>query len=291
VFFWAHHAIRSVGGKILDLISGLDHLTASSSNLLNHQVNSINIDRKSIAVYVSYKNLHNDEWEENLFETLKSLGFVIFIIVNTDKIEVTKSFLVRRNSGYDLAAIRDFLNSSHGTPNEFLIVNSSTAWRPNSIDTFLRLREISSMENAPIVSGIESLQKQRHAQSFLFYATSRNFHVLKAVYLEMKNWRSKRATVRYGEIPMLRKIQNNGLKVEFLYPYQYLLELASTHLDLSFQTRFLVNRGIPVNPTQHFWQILISNGAEFVKRNLISKNPSNLSNTPDDLMSVFKPKS
>lgn len=283
-----NYLLRSIGGKLLDYLAYLDHVTATYNNLIEFQSKPIDLNGRSIAVYVTYQKLHNDKWEANLFATLRDLGFTIYVVINSNKSEIITSSLSRKNRGYDLAAVRDFLKISYGNPKEFLIVNSSVAWGPGSKDLFLRMRSMALKETVPIISAVESIQKRRHAQSFLFYSTNDNFLTLRTVYLGMKNWRSKRSTVKFGELMILEEILKLGVQVEFLFPYKNLTDFAKKYPHLSHQTEFFLKRNIPVNPTQHFWKLLLLGNAHFVKRNLISNNPARLDSAPGDISSAFE---
>jgi hypothetical protein len=99
----------------------------------------------------------------------------------------------------------------------------------------------------------------------------------------VKNWRFKRAIVRYGEIPILNKLQESGFNISVIQPYESLKKQFVA--DNEVKNIYSVNDykqitkrlkiGTPLNPTQHFAPILWMN-FRVSKASFVDSNPAKL---------------
>jgi hypothetical protein len=130
----------------------------------------------------------------------------------------------------------------------------------------------------------ESLQTRNHIQSYFFYSqTEVGILSLIQEYGRMRNWRTKRAAVAFGELRMMSNIKSRKVQIGVLIPYRDLAAVA-------LQNPNLVDSGVlnelkmgrKLNPTQHFWKVLFYFGIPLIKKTLLYDNPAHLENTPKD---------
>lgn len=249
---------KRIGGVFLDIISLLDYLTASRCNSLKTSSSATANVNPKIAIYVSFRTLHCDVYENALFEGLKAMGFSIIKIINGDESKYFHSFsetISRQNDGADLGAIRDIfslLDTDKVT--ELFIFNSSLAYLSN-IGEFLQ--SIRQEEESQVTVGVQSYQKIMHFQSFFYYASGKGVFSLKESFRVVRNVRSKRSLINFGEIWISRRLIKSGTHLNILYPYQKVLNRKPP-----WYYRF----GISLNPSIECAENLIDLGAPFVKR-------------------------
>jgi hypothetical protein len=276
-----------MAGRILNIISTLDHIASDrSTKIYNIPEKIITLQKKSLAIYATYGDKAFDEWENNLFDQLNSLGFQILIVHNISNY-TNQGKILRTNVGYDLAAIRDVIRLLNKMPEQLLLINSSIAYSQNFYKLINHARQIATSKNNPVVSCTESFQTRHHAQSYFFYAKGDAVFDLMRVYEKMKNWKTKRAAVYFGELRVMKQLSTLGREVKFIYPYEFILKKAIIRglFQKSLKDKMPWNRNL--NPTQHFWETLTSEGAPFVKRNLILMNPTNLKKRPNSIAELF----
>jgi hypothetical protein len=260
--------VRKLVGKFFNVLSIIDHLTVRKKNLIKNIERITVLKHEKIAIYTTFNELHLDKWEDELFNELKRKHFLIVLVVNEEngnKLFIPHHYepsivFLRKNQGYDLAAVRDVLNLLEGKPKQLLLINSSVAWFAKGVGEIIESSETSDC----IIGMVESLQTKRHIQSFFFLATSpKSVENLITIYSEMKNWKTKRATVRFGEIPILEKIISLNNNYKILFPYS----ITSKNFELNnpLITYYKERR---LNPSVNMWFELLSSGFPGVKRNL-----------------------
>jgi hypothetical protein len=243
----------------------IDHYTSTSSNLTVNEPSHIDITDKKIALYTTYPALHNDESEKLLFEALVKNGYELLVIANSEKITEGKIWMARKNRGYDLAAIRDATHYLHGNPRYILLVNSSVAWLKGTSEFILHCETELQKYSSKVLSLTQSFQRHEHAQSYFFLADAAGYEELKKAYAYMRNWRTKRATVNFGEIQLSKILHNRSTKIRYIFPYS---EVVQQHANLGLDVGHELHTDIKFNPTHHFARELIQLGAPFFKRNL-----------------------
>jgi hypothetical protein len=283
LFFQMKHKIRflrRIGGRLLTTLAVVDHITCGKRNLIYYDNRQFMVDESmSVAVYVTHNGLIGDFWESNMLEELKQKGFNIILVANrgvncSSIIPHEGMDVLRQNRGYDLSAVRDTVNLFEEIPNELLIINSSMAWGKGAIlEMVENFRSGSNSKIVPgrIFSAVESLQKTRHAQSFIYHAIGNcNVEKLMTAYGQMLNWRTKRATVNFGELRLVRMIEAQDCEVIFLFPYEELVNNYKKSKSQSSEIEFMIRQDLKLNPTFHLWLPLIHQGFRGIKRNLAS---------------------
>jgi hypothetical protein len=103
------------------------------------------------------------------------------------------------------------------------------------------------------------------------------------IFMGIKNWKYKRSIVTFGEIPLKTEFEFHGIRVRPLIRYQALenkfSESRPENID-DFSIARLVDRKVPLNPSQHFWRELLESDWGCVKRSLIEQNPAKLQFPP-----------
>ena len=259
---------RKFLGEILNKFSTFDHITSSCKSLVINQPEIVFTAQDKVAVYVTYPSLFSNESEMNLFNALKSHDFKLVVIQCSQhgRGTIESDVILRQNGGFDLGAIRDFFYSVKGdAPKRFMILNSSVTWNNSTSEFFSKVEFDLVHKSANVIAATESYQHVRHAQSFFFYMDQFGFGEFREIYLTHRNWRSKRAAVRFGEIPILKRLEASGVKVHFMFPYE---ALASKISDASI--KFLFAK-IPLNPSVDLYRVLTRLGAPFTKKRLNSR--------------------
>jgi hypothetical protein len=285
----AYLTIRGGIGKSLYYASSLDHVTAGQKSLITHGRLSLENSHK-IAVYTAYQDFHNDIGERNLLDSIKLSGFQLLTIANVEKHRkeiISKFDFIRENKGYDIAACRDVLRKLNSVPVELLLINSSTAWDLNAALLIKKAQALSLNDQCDIVYATQSFQTKEHGQSFFIYARGDGVRILMEVLESAKNWKTRRATVYFGEILLLEKLRKQKAKVGFLFKYSELVH--NYYLDPIYdsKTHKKLQMKLPVNPTHDFWKILIKLNSQFVKRNLFSVEKKKSVFLPNSIEEVF----
>lgn len=273
IIFKCYIKLRITVGSLLNLLSVFDHISAGNKSLiLRSRVSHFHASK--IAIYVTFNDFHDDLWEKNLFEGIRLCGFELITVSNVSESDsfFEKRFqMTRDNKGYDLAACRDVLRTIGYLPSELLLINSSTAWDDNARLIIEKAQSLSLINKSPIVYATQSLQPSEHGQSFFIYARGEGVFVLRDIYENVKNWRTKRAAVHFGEIGMFEKIRKRDVGVSYLFEYRQLVEHFRPNVPIKSLGERKYNLGLPLNPSQEYWKALVTLDSHFVKRNLVNK--------------------
>jgi hypothetical protein len=254
-------------GRILVYLSLIDHLSATTSDLSVNEPQRLNIENQKIAIYTTYPDLINDPSEKFLLNALQENGYQVLIVANSVSGLSNKVWLKRRNRGYDLAAVRDAFRLLDGIPASFILVNSSIVWLEGTSQFIHSCETKLSRSKALVLSLTQSFQRHEHAQSFFFLVQEDGYSHLKNSFASMRNWRSKRATVNFGEIRLSKLLHDAQIPVIYYFPYDELLNYHKQSTNFE-DPRPVVTRKF--NPSQHFAKEIIENGGTFYKRNLKS---------------------
>ena len=287
-----HRSLYSFVGNILDHLLRFENLFSNNACLLEAPP-AIDSTVTKYVIYSGYDKYEIDNGTKEILNTASEKGYRVFIVINSNEVDhfITSKYLsqfivvLRRNRGFDLAAFRDITRLLPQETSEVILINSSAYWNPSHFWRLIESLKFESVTKNPIYVGPESLQKGLHYQSFFFYARDvESVNKLKIIFSHMRNWRSKRATVNFGErrIPFFAKSVGAHLISTFSYS-SVLNEYKSTkdfRLDSESIDR-LIQKNVKLNPSQHFWKELVSLGAPFLKRNLITSNPAKLRDLPD----------
>jgi len=287
--------VRKIGGKILYGLSFFDHVSASKKTKLINTSGKKILPHHSVCIYVTYDENVPSAASIELIKAVTQLDFNVIHINNINKKRCPESSslyptIQRNNFGYDLGAVRDGLQLLTKLPSELLIINSSVLYFPGGLMSIVEKARTSRLD---VVGVTESLQTRDHIQSYFFYSkTDVGIRTLISEYSRMRNWRTKRAAVGFGELRMMSNMKSRNIQVGVLIPY---LDLTAAAL----QNPNLVDRNVlndlkmgrKLNPTQHLWKVLFYFGIPFIKKTLLHDNPAHLKNTPKDFneaSEVFK---
>jgi hypothetical protein len=246
---------------------------------------------------------------------LAEAGLSVAFVTNSEKIEPeAKEFLkglcgeilIRRNIGYDFGAWRDALDTLAlpRTETEAIFLVNDSVYGP--FGDFAGMLDGLDFQRAEIWGLTESWQHRYHLQSF-FLACGED-----AIRSEawQRFWRSVRPVpskewiIRHCEIGFTRSLQKGGVICAALFPQSALLdapEIArlealvaadpprsskadALHARASHARRLLrsIRRGRQdLNPSIDLWRQLLRAGYPFVKRELLQKNPSRITDVFD----------
>ena len=77
ILFKVYIQLRSFLGSVLNCVSFFDNLTANKKDLLTNGSSKFEVSGKSIAVYVVFREMVGDKFEELMLTTLKKNNFEI----------------------------------------------------------------------------------------------------------------------------------------------------------------------------------------------------------------------
>jgi hypothetical protein len=282
--------IRRAGGKILYFLAYFDHIFTNQKMLIQlpSQI-SLALDDE-VCIYVTYNEPVLSENSTQVLDDVRNLGFKAIHVNNTSKIHKKVAhkedlYFQRKNLGYDLAAIRDVLDLIDNQPKKLLILNSSVYYLTDGIS---KLITNATSANLDVVGLTESRQKKHHIQSYFFFSqTDKGVHALRCEYAKMRNWRSKRAAVNFGELRIMENLFVADVNVGALVSYENIVATALKNPELVDKDIYSdLTRGVQLNPTQHLWRVLFYLGIPIVKKSLIRDNPANLEFRPLDYLSA-----
>ena len=242
-----------------------------------------------------------------LIAELRAAGFLIVAVDTSARLPETELdcdlLIHRRNVGWDFASWMSTLARFPWLMNEssrLLLINDSNVGplRPLS-ELFERARGL----DVDVWGITDSWDIKYHIQSyFLHFNASALRSGDLADFVDSFSFPSvKEKIIGYGEIGLSQFLLARKLRLGVLFPYA---KLAQSFMD-SFTERadrvlrspeneFQAEHGLlgdndemnflldtvdrlrtsaPVNPTHYFWDILISEGSPFIKRDLLTKNP------------------
>ena len=205
--------------------------------------------------------------------------------------------VLRANRGYDFGAYRDGILSLGIEPGKFisLIIANDSVFGP--IMPLAPLFDRMDFAAADVWAATDSWQHRYHLQSYLiaFGPAAMNHVAFREFWASVRNVRSKWATVRYCEIGLTQRLQAAGLRCSAIWDYQSLMQSAwhlveSDVLDprtqpLAMEVRRSADHAVraaatrvALNPTSELWLLLLWLGYPFIKRELLRRNPSKVSN-------------
>jgi hypothetical protein len=239
----------------------------------------------------------------NYVRTLQQCGFSVVFVTNSGRLRedamamlrpLCAGILVRRNVGYDFAAMREGLETlklPRGDTEMVLIANDSVYGPVRPLDPLLAQIDF---DRADVWGATESWQTRYHLQSYFLIAGRRA--------LESEAWRrfwrtvrpvqSKRWVVSRYEVGLTQSLVRGGLRCAAVWPYIDLVNRVDPALiadddgaqgnDPSVSARRShagrIRHGAvarrPLNPTSDLWRQLLQAGYPFLKRELLRENPT-----------------
>lgn len=274
-------------GSLANLILRIDHLTANSKTMIKSIEGKI-VKTQNLAVFATYAERPLDEFDIQVLTDLRSSGFGICIVVNVEN-EIHTNYsnyadvvIKRKNIGLDIAAIRDALRILGSDWNHIILLNDSVAW-PNKNFPNVIAAVLDFDSKNEVLGLVDSYQRSHHVQSFFLSANHHSAKHLFEVYMNIRNWRFKRSIVTFGEIPIKSNLQQIGVYVQTLISCKELeLNLMLKGATNSDEVEIIdfIKKGIPLNPSQHLWRMLLDNEFGCIKRSLVQSNPAKLADPP-----------
>ena len=230
--------VRRLSGYILDRLLFIDYSTASSKNQIRlHQLKVEN--RTNEETYLIYGAWSKDSLLsdcEKKFISSVSSEFTVLIVTNSNNIdpwiiEKKFSYILRKNSGRDLGALRDALSLLQRldlSPKTVIWANSSMCWNYSKFVDLYQNRILNFSEEYSVISMTDSFQVNYHLQSYFFVFNSTFLQKLKEDYSEFpfKNFLFKRSSINYGEREFVnwlnsKKLECDELKNSYYYFVKY----------------------------------------------------------------------
>jgi hypothetical protein len=285
--FTAKRRLVYAVGSVANLLLKIDHITANSKSMIKSVEGKI-VSSQNLAIFATYSERPLDEFDLQVLSDLRSSGFGICIVVNV-KNEVHTNYsnyadvvIKRKNIGLDIAAIRDALRILGSDWNRIVLLNDSVIWPKNNFPNVIAA--VLDFDGINEVLGlVDSYQRSHHIQSFFLSANHYTAKELFEAYMSIRNWRFKRSIVTFGEIPIKSNLQRIGVNFQPLISYKELesnLILSGASNSDEVEIIDFIKRGIPLNPSQHLWRMLLHNEFGCVKRSLIQSNPAKLAYPP-----------
>ena len=274
-------------GSTFNLALKIDDFFSNTVSQVKSVVGDIS-NCRNLAIFATYSGRTLDEFDIQSLLTLRSLGFGICIVVNQDADEeldysmYADIVIMRKNIGLDLAAIRDALKLLGKDWDRLILLNDSVVW-PKEKFLSLVSKVIYFENDREILVLVDSFQRAHHFQTFFLAANQTAMTEVYEIFMGIKNWKYKRSIVTFGEIPLKTEFEFHGIRVRPLIRYQALenkfSESRPENID-DFSIARLVDRKVPLNPSQHFWRELLESDWGCVKRSLIEQNPAKLQFPP-----------
>jgi lipopolysaccharide biosynthesis protein len=259
---------------------------------------------RSVAIFCHYDGkgiVH--PYVEYYLKSLVVAGFRVHVVSNAphlSRVERAKlaplctSVILRRNVGHDFGAYKEAilgLPDRHAI-DRLLVANDSVYGPLNSLDAVVSRM---SPDVADVWGLTDSFEIRYHLQSYflLFHAAALRDPSFEAFWKEVPFSSMKWSVIHCGEVGLTQRLAAAGLRMKCLYPYedvtarfQQLLResRALTREDIRAEHRErlrlladAVDAGIPLNPANFFWEVLINHMSfPFIKRDLLEVNPAQL---------------
>ncbi len=244
-------------------------------------------------------------------EALRAAGLSVLFVSNSGRLRpdaldalrpLCAGIIVRRNIGYDFAAMREGLHAlSQSRPElELLVIANDSVYGP--LHPLAPVLERIDFAQADMWGATESWQRRYHLQSY-FLAVGPKV-LASPAWLGFWNGvlpvQSKHFVVARYEVGLTQALLRGGLRCAALWPYRSLLREEDHRPvredDFSDNERdpFLVLRDhharrvrsafahrAPLNPTAELWRQLLDAGFPFIKRELLRDNPAHVQDVAD----------
>jgi len=269
------------GPFLVSRISGTDPLATSNR----------------IAIYAHFDpDGRVQDYHLEMLRALATAGFRTTLVSNAEGLDrasavraapLVREILVRRNIGYDFGAWRDALlylgDRKHVA--QLLLCNDSVYGPFASLAPLLRRAD-------PALADVWGMTEGRnhgpHLQSYwlLFHRAALRDPAFARFWQRLPYIDDKFAVVEAGELSLSRCLRASGLRLQALFPYDEAMTSFRCTADPTDATTAgmlrALDRGRPMNPTHHFWRVLVSElGCPFIKRELLTLNPARLSDIAD----------
>jgi hypothetical protein len=241
-------------------------------------------------------------------QALRQAGFAIAFASNAGHVieadaeqlrGVCAAIVMRRNVGYDFAAMRDAiqcLGLPHANTDRLLIVNDSVYGPLRPIDEMLSQVDFA---RADVWGATDSWQERYHLQSFflVFGRKALTSRAWRAFWNQVRDVDDKAYVISKYEVGLTQRLLAAGLSCAALFPYSMLVAdvddslvevedsktdpMANARRIQSMRIRHAAAESRPLNPTADLWRQLLLAGFPFIKRELLRANPSGVTDIAD----------
>jgi lipopolysaccharide biosynthesis protein len=135
-----------------------------------------------------------------------------------DVIDLVDGLYLRQNQGFDFAAWSHVARGLDFSRTRSLYLINDSVVGPVNPDRFSEVMDRIRVSSAHLVGLTESLEIERHFQSYFLVAKAEGVATLISFLLDVKAYRDKRAVIRRYEVPLLRHFLQAGLRGEALLP-------------------------------------------------------------------------
>ena len=215
-------------------------------------------------------------------------------------------YIPRDNIGWDfsswLSTIALFPELESNS-NRIILTNDSNFGPFSTLETYLNPNDLS--KNHDVWGLTESLQYVPHLQSFflVFERSALNQKVLSGFANSYRFPPDKRSIILNGEVALTQFLLEKGCRIGVHHSYESLADEFLESFDQRISTcsseesyfdpsgkaqspavswnnhvASEISRNVALNPTHYFWDILIENGYPFIKRELLTQNPTHVPN-------------
>jgi lipopolysaccharide biosynthesis protein len=244
--------------------------------------------------------------------SLQSAGLDVVFVSNAGRLldesldairPLCAGVLVRRNIGYDFAAMREGL-SHFGLPRantEMIILANDSVYGPlRPLDDMMAKVDFAK---ADLWGATESWQAYYHLQSYFLVAGPQAFRhpAWRVFWARVRPVASKSVIITRYEIGFTQWMIRSGLTCAALWPYSDLLKtvMPVAALDAEWnprstadallnardahvnQLRACYANHVALNPTSDLWRQLLRAGYPFIKRELLRSNPTRVPDVID----------
>jgi hypothetical protein len=289
--------LRDFFGRTLDHVLILDYVFG---NLFKTAPKTLLVQPKTshprpivIAAYIN----SGEEWkvfEPFVVEAAAVCNPVILINTGTFVIGTVpiKNLFVfsRRNVSRDLGSYRYGLevllaNYDINAIKSVVLVNDSVVWKQGALKAFIE----NSEKSAYTVTSITiSLQRQKHLQSYAYHVKRPSIEILKP-FITLPRIYFKRTLVFYGEMRFSSFWQSQEISFGGLFSEENLLPFLIDDENFSQadskRIQRLIDSGVHLNPTIHFWKPLYEHSG-IIKKSLFKRNPARLDFAPKSMDEV-----
>jgi len=303
------------------------HLVPLDENIVFDQVNTSYDNHKKLLFLAGFSNQYTLlNYQKHYVQTFQKAGFYVIYILASDEPEnlvATLSdadrIILRRNFGYDFgswATAMQLCQHEMLMAESIIIANDSMIGPIAPIEQLLEKIEQSASELWAIT---DSQDRKYHFQSYFWGLKKKSNQFLPVIdaffFYRYALPKDKEDAINQYEVEALSFFKSRGLNIDILFPEHHLIILAEEafitelkkhtekwqallKLPLSKGKKNTLNKGVlnlatvlmnhqATNPSHMYWNVLVDSGFPFVKRELLTLNPSNYP-FPRQFRRVFK---
>ena len=308
-------------------LNRIRNLVSVDENVVFDQINTPFDSYKKILFLAGFSHQSELlNYQKHYVQAFQKAGFYVVYILAADEPENLAGVLgdadrviIRRNFGYDFGSWATVMQLC---PDEFvkaeyvIIANDSIIGPIDSIEPLLEKIE-NSASNIWAITGSQA--RKYHFQSYFWGLKKKSnqyFPMLDAFFFYRHPLpKDKQEAINHFEVQIFSYFKSRGLSIDVLFPEHDLIVLAEKafitglqkhtekwqvlfDLPLNERKKKRLNKGIlklarvlinhnATNPSHMYWNVLIDSGFPFVKRELLTLNPTNYP-FPEQFRQVFE---